>query len=928
MGAPGPHALWGRSGECHELDAALGAVMGGESAVLVIRGEPGIGKSALLRYAAQRAGDFRVARVAGIESELEMPFAALHQLCSPMLAHLESLPEPQAHALMVAFGMTSGNAPDRFLLGLAALGLLAEAARPGPLVCLVDDAQWLDEASRQVLGVVSRRLQAESVFLVLAVRETSDERLFPGLPELTLRGLEEGDALAFVAASVAGPLDPSVVGRLVAETGGNPLALLELLKGTSEAELAGGFAVPPGSTLAGPLKDHYMNVVRTLPEPTQRLMLLAAADPTGDATLLWRAAQLLRLGHEAAQEAHDRQLLEIGSSVRFRHPLVRSAAYAAGSAQDRRSVHLALAEVTDSETDPDRRVWHLAAGASGADEDIASALEGVADRAQARAGLSAAAAFLRRAVELTPEPGRRTERALSAAHASLHAGTFDVALGLLAEAHANAVDGFQRARVEELRGEVARAASSGSQAPLLLVEAARSLEPLDAAHAIGTYLEAWGAALVAGGLAAPGGGLVEVSVAARSSLAAVSRSRGQPSHLLLEGLTKMVLDGEGAATAALRQAVTAFLRDEPSTDQWLHWGVLATNAALALWDFDSWDAVSARLVALARESGALATLAGALNVQRVAAVWLGDVERASSLGLEERIVKEVTGTQRASYGDLFIVAYQGVPDRASSLIATSVQEATSRGEGLGAQIGDRATAILNIGLGRYAEALTAAQHAAKENLGPFTAQALPDLVEAAARCGETELADQALTRLRAATAVDGSDWAAGLAARCGALLRRGHAAENDYAEAVERLGNTRLRLEVARTRLLYGEWLRREGRRVDARDQLHAAYETFAHLGAEAFADRARRELLATGEKVRRRQVDTVNDLTAQEDHIARLARDGRTNPEIAAELFISARTVEWHLRKVFAKLGVTSRRGLKEALPARSQFHPLGQVG
>jgi DNA-binding CsgD family transcriptional regulator len=873
---------------------------------------------------------FREARVTGVESEIELPFAALHQLCSPMLAHLESLPEPQARALMVGFGLKPGSAPDRFLVGLAVLGLLAEAATPGPLLCLVDDAQWLDEASRQVLGVVSRRLQGESVFLVLAVRETSEERLFPGLPELTLHGLEEGDAVALVAASVAGPLDPRVVGRLVAETGGNPLALLELLKGTSEAELAGGFAAPPGSTLAGPLTDHYVSVVRTLPEPAQRLMLLAAADPTGDATLLWRAAQLLGLGHEAAQEAHDRQLLEIGSSVHFRHPLVRSAAYAAGSAQDRRSVHLALAEVTDPETDPDRRVWHLAAGASGPDDDIASALEGVADRAQERAGLSAAAVFLRRAVELTPDPGRRTERALSAAHASLHAGTFDVTLGLLAEADANAVNALQRARIDELRREVARAANSGSQAPLLLVEAARRLDSLDGPRARETYLDAWGAAVVAGRLAAPGGDLVEVSAAARSapSAAQIPRARPQPPDLLLDGLTTVVLDGQGAATATLRKAVTAFLLDQPSPDQWLHWGVLAANAALALWDFDSWDAVIARHVALARESGALASLAAALNVHRVVALWSGDVEQASSLGLEERIVKGVTGTQRASYGDLFIVAYQGAPDRASSLIATTVQEATSRGEGLGAQIGDRATAILNIGLGRYADALTAAQHAANGNLGPFTAQALPDLVEAAARCGETELAGEALARLQVATAVDGSDWAAGLAARCRALTTQGRPADNDYAEAVERLGHTRLRLELARTRLLYGEWLRREGRRVDARDQLHPAYDTFAHLGAEAFADRARRELLATGEKVRRRQVDTVNDLTAQEDHIARLARDGRTNPEIAAELFISARTVEWHLRKVFAKLGVTNRKGLKESLPARSQFHRLSQVG
>ena len=716
--------------------------------------------------------------------------------------------------------------------------------------------------------------------------------------------------------------------RLIAETEGNPLALLEVVKDTSEAELAGGFVTTPRS-LSGPLEDHYLGMVRAMPEPTQRLMLLAAADPTGDATLLWRAAQRLGLGHQTMQEAQAQQLLDIGPTVRFRHPLVRSAAYAAGSAQDRRSVHQALAEVTDPDRDPDRRVWHLAVATLGPDEDIASALEQVADRAQGRAGLSAASAFLRRAAELTLDSGRRADRALAAAHASLHAGTFDAALGLLAEADADAVDDLQRARVEQLRAEVTRAASSGRQVPLLLAEAARRLEPFDVGLARETYLDAWGAALVAGHLAAPGGGLVEVSAAARAAPRAAMTDQGpRPADLLLEGLTTVILDGQGVATATLRQAVSTFLDDRASADEWLHWGVLAANAALALWDFDTWDGVSVRLVTLARQSGALASLAAALNIHRGVAVWAGDLERATAIGVEERVVKEVTGTQRSSYGDLLLVAYQGAPERASSLIAASIQEATARGEGLGVQIGDRATAILNIGLGHYAEALTAARRAAEGNLGPFTAQALPDLVEAAARCGETRAAAEALNRLQAATAVDGSEWAAGLQVRSLALLAEGRAADRSYAEALERLGTTRLRLELARTRLLYGEWLRREGRRVDAREQLRPAHETFALVGAEAFADRARQELLATGEKVRKRQVDTANQLTAQEEHIARLARDGYTNPEIAAELFISARTVEWHLRKVFTKLGVTNRRSLKEALPDRRQSLLVAQPG
>ncbi len=918
MAAPGPTALWGRSRERQSLERALGSASGGQSAVLVLRGEAGVGKTALLHYAAGRATHCRVLRIAGVESELELPFAALHQLCGPLLEHLAALPQPQERALQVAFGLAAGDTPDRFVVGLAVLSLLAEAATKRPLVCLVDDAQWLDEASRQVLGVAGRRLLAESVLLLFAVRETAEERLFPGLPELTVEGLDDEDARVLLGAAVPGPLDVGVRDRLVAETRGNPLALLELVKETSEAELAGGFAITSAATVSDHLRDHYVQRMRALPEPTQRLMLLAAADPTGDPTLLWRAAQTIGVGHDAAEAAQVDQLLEVGSAVRFRHPLVRSAAYTAGSAPDRRAVHLALASATDAHSDPDRRVWHRAAAATGPDEDVATELERSADRAQARAGLAAAAAFLQRSVALTAEPERRADRALAAAHANLHAGSFEAGLGLLAEADADAVDDLQRARVEQLRGEINRASTSGGQAPVLLLQAARRLESLDPRLARETYVDAWGAALVAGPLARPGGSLHDVSAAARA--APQSPEGPEPGDLLLEGLVSVVLDAPVEAAARLRQAVDAFIGEQVSTDQWLHWGALASNAALALWDVDAWVRVSARHVEIARRSGALAPLAVALNVRRVVAIWCGDFDTATSLGVEEQLVKEVTGTQRASYGALLLGAYQGRLEQGTSLIAAAAAEALARGEGLGLQMTDRATALLHTGRGHYADALTAAQRGAGGSLGPFTWQALPDLVEAAARVGDVDVAQRALRRLQAAAAITGSDWAAGLEARSRALLADGEAAEQGYSEALERLGRTPLRPELARAQLLYGEWLRRASRRAAAREQLRLAYETFADMGAEAFAERARRELLATGEKVRARRVDTLTDLTAQEEHIARLARNGRTNPEIAAELFISARTVEWHLRKVFGKLGVSSRKELREALPQRGR--------
>jgi DNA-binding CsgD family transcriptional regulator len=916
MAAPGSSELRGRSRERQAFDDALGRVRAGESAVLVLRGEAGIGKTALLSYVAHRATGCRTLQVAGIESELELPFAALHQLCGSLLDEAEAVPEHQDEALRVALGLAAGPAPDRFLVGLAVLSLVAEVAAKQPLVCLIDDAQWLDEASCQVLGVVGRRLLAESVLLVLAVRETGEEHLFPGLPELTVEGLADDDARQLLAAATPGHLDDRVRERLVSETCGNPLVLLELVRSMSDAELSGGFAVPPTAMTTGVLEERYLRRVQALPEPTRLLLLVAAADPTANATLLWRAAQVLSLPRDAGEPARADRLLELGSAVRFSHPLVRSAAYAAGSPEDRRRAHRALAEVTDTEADPDRRVWHLAAAATGPDEDVASELERSAERARARAGLAGAAAFLQRSMALTPDPARRADRALAAAHAHLHAGTFDAARGALTEAEADAVDDLQRARVEQLRAEVDRAAMSGRDAPLLLCQAAQRLESLDPELARVTYVDAWGAALVAGGLAAPGGELSEVSAAARASLARAPGS--EPADLLLDGLVTTVLDTPAQATSSLRAAVAAYLSGPVPTHDWLHWGTLVSSAALTLWDFEGWDAASARHVDLARASGALAALVGALNVRRVVAMWRGDFETARSLGVAEEVVKQVTGTRRASYGDLFLAAYEGRPERALPLIKANVDEAVARGEGLGQNIADRATALLHLGLGRYAEATEAAACAADGNLGPFTSQALPDLAEAAVRSGQTDLAADALRRLQVAASVGGSDWAAGVEARTQAVVGDGASSEAAYREALTRLDRTPLRVELARTRLLYGEWLRREGRRLDARTQLRAAHRVFADLGAEAFAERARRELVATGEKVRKREPDTLNDLTPQEAQIARLARDGHTNPEIAAQLFISVRTVEWHLRKVFAKLDIKSRRELAEALPAR----------
>jgi DNA-binding CsgD family transcriptional regulator len=696
----------------------------------------------------------------------------------------------------------------------------------------------------------------------------------------------------------------------------------------SEAELAGGFAGPPQASLPGhlqgQLQEHYLRRVRVLPGRAQQLMLLAAADPTGDATLLWRAAETLGLGSDAAAAADAGQLLNIGSQVRFRHPLVRSAAYVAGSPEDRRAAHLTLAAATDADTDPERRVWHLAAAATEPDEDVATALEQAAAKIQARAGVAASAAFLQRSVALTAEPRRHTERALAAALANLHAGAFDIALGLLAQAEAHAVDDLQRARVEQLRGQVEWASVTGRQAPVLLLRAAERLESLDTELARETYLYAWVASHLAGPLAGPGGLLLEVSRAAQAAPRPAGAPR--PCDLLLDGLTRMIVQGRVAAEPILRRAVTAFLGDQVSGEDWLRWGIFAQMATMSVWDFDSWVLLSTRHVEFARASGALAPLSIALNGRGQVATHCGDFETATSLAAEKDVVNEVTGIRQAATCDLLLAGYRGRPAEAVPLFAATTEDSMARGEGLAVQLADWSAAVLHNGLGRYAEALAVAESAAEEAYSPLGTQlVLPELIEAAVRIGRADLARQALDRLSAMTTVEGSDWAKGLEARSRALVSEGQEAEHRYSEAVERLGRTPLRPELARAHLLYGEWLRREHRRLDARHQLHAAYHLFMAIGADAFAERARSELLATGEKVRKREVDTYHQLTPQEEHIVRLARDGRTNPEIAAELFISTRTVEWHLRKVFAKLGITSRRDLHIALPPRPQYTPSG---
>jgi DNA-binding CsgD family transcriptional regulator len=904
--------LHGRRTECEALDRQLQRVRVAQSSVQVLRGEAGVGKTALLEYVAERASGCRIARAAGVQSEMELAFAGLHQLCAPMLDGLDGLPGPQRDALRVAFGMQDGDAPDRFLVALAALSLLAEAAEADPLVCLVDDVQWLDRASAQTLAFVARRLLAERIAMVFAVREPTDGNELTGLPELVVRGLADSDARVLLASAMPGRLDERVRDQIVAETRGNPLALLELPRGLTPAELAGGFGLPDARPLASRVEETFVQRVRSLPRETQQLLLLAAAEPVGDVSLLWRAAERLGIRGEAGRPAEEAALIELGIRVRFRHPLVRSAAYRAAHLRDRQEVHRALAEASDPKTDPDRRAWHRSHAAVSVDEAVAGELERAADRAQARGGVAAAAAFLARATELTPDPAERGRRALAAAQATFDAAGSDAALKLLATAELAPLDDLQHARLERLRAEIVFARTRGSDAPALLLDAARRLEPLAAAMARETHLEAMAAAMFAGRLGDKPG-VREAAEAARAAPAAPQPPRAI--DLLLDGLATRFTEGYAAGVPPLRRALGAFRREEGSTARDVRWLWLACRLAQDLWDDELWCVLATRGVRVARETGALSVLPIAATYRASLHVHAGAFGAASSLIEEADTITHATGMAPLKYASLMLAAWRGNEADGLDLIEAGRIEATARGEGMGLGVIEWATALLYNGRGRYAEALAAAQRGCEHDDVGLFAWALVELIEAGVRSGATDATFAALDRLSARTRASGTDWALGIEAGSRALLSDRRDAEPHYREAVERLARTRGLVHVARARLLYGEWLRRENRRVDAREQLRAAYDRFSRIGAEAFAERARRELLATGETAPRRTVETRDVLTPQEAQIAHMASDRQTNPEIGAKLFISPRTVEYHLRKVFTKLDISSRKELHSAL-------------
>ncbi|MER5352924.1 AAA family ATPase [Kitasatospora sp. NPDC002551] len=814
-GAPrrGRRRLLGRRGECGALDEVIAGARSGRGRALVLRGEPGVGKSALAEYLVDGATGCQVLRAVGVEPEMELAFAGLHQLCVPLLGGLDRLPGPQRDALSVAFGLSAGGAPDRFLVGLAVLSLVAGAAEERPLVCVVDDAQWLDRVSAQTLAFVARRLLAERVALVFAIRASEPAEggdPFGGLREIVVRGLRDDDARALLESVVPGRLDERVRDRIVAETRGNPLALLELTRGLSAAELAGGFGRPDVRPLASRIEQSYLRRIGSLPLAAQRLLLAAAAEPVGDVSLLRRVAERLDIGADAAGAVEATGLVEFGTRVRFRHPLVRSAAYRAADPTVRRDVHRALAEATDPDFDADRRAWHRAHAAVEPDEALAGALERSAGRAQARGGIAAAAAFFRRATELTPDPVRRGTRAAAAAQAAFDAGSPDAALELLAAARLSPSDEVQQARLTRLHARVVFARRRGGEALPLLLDAAGRLARVGDPEAREAYLDALGSAVFAGRLG-DGPGVREVAEATRTAPPGARPPR--PTDLLLDGLVTWFAEGCGPGGPHLRAALGAFGRAAGHEGgDVMRWLWLTWLVAGEMWDDGTWHRLTEHAVRSARESGALNVLPLALGYRAALAVHAGAFDLASALIDEADSLTEVTGHSPMAYPALLLMAWRGEGARAAEVIRDAAGDAVSWGEGRATGLEHHLLAVLYNGLGRYRDAL---DHAVR---------------------------------------------------------------------AVEH-------------------------------EHLGTAYRALSRAGVAGFAQRAWRELRATGAAAPRRTAEARTALTAQEARIAALAGGGMTNPEIGAQLFISPHTVEWHLRKVYTKLGVTSRRQLGGAL-------------
>jgi DNA-binding CsgD family transcriptional regulator len=918
----------GRREECAMLGRLVAAASQGSSAVLMLRGEPGIGKTALLEHTVRSARDMRVARVTAVPSEQELDFAALHQLLVPFLGALDRLPRPQREALASAFGLVAAAPPDQFLVGVAAWTLIRAAALEQPVLCVVDDAQCLDKASADALGFLARRLSADPVAMLLAIRDDEQQPAFEGLPELALTGLPD-DAAQDLLASAAEPgrrLDQGVARRIGAAIAGHPLALIELSRRLSAAELEGTLPLPEPLPVGERLGSAFLHRVRAFPPAARTFLLLAAAEPSGEPGLLWMAAERLGVGAGVADTPGLERILQFDPYLAFRHPLMRSALYYGAAASARKRAHEALAAGSASARDPDRRAWHLAAAASGTDEELAGELARSADRARARGDWGRCAAFLERAAVLTPDRARRAARTLATAEARLNAGEPRVAAALVERAGPHLDDPLSQFRAKRLQGAVRVVLGKPAEASAILLDAARALQPLHMGQAWETLLEAFEAAMAAGRFAR-GAGVAEVLQAVRAA-PHPDNAHASAAGLALDGFAALDEHRDQAGIARLRQAITVTAAQQAlgavsggEDREQLRFVYIAPLAAYELLDDAALHASCARAVARARSHGSPTVLAWALGLLSYSEALAGRFAAAQTATAEARRLTAATGVAddlRTGISELAVLAWRGRESAARTLAAARLRDATQAGYGF--VIGFTATAltVLELGAGNYQAALRHAMTSSWDGM-PAEVELLPELIEAAVRCGALSEASAALEKFAPRARAAATPWARGMLLRCQALLATGDDADELYRGAIEHLGRSRIVPQLGRAHLVYGEWLRRRHRRRDARAELYSACDILDRIGAEAFAGRARVELLATGEHVRKRDpAAELTELTPQELRIARLASTGASNHEIASQLFISANTVAYHLRKVFRKLQVTNRAALACVLEAR----------
>jgi DNA-binding CsgD family transcriptional regulator len=911
--------LVGRSAELDVLADVIARGRSGGSATLVVRGEAGVGKTVLLDALVDLAHDFLVVRTEGIESELQLGYAALHRIVLPLIDQVDRLPAPQRDAIQAAFGLSASGRADRFLVGLAALTLLGDPERSAPLLVVVDDAHWLDPDSMAALAFVGRRLQADRVVLVFGVRDSFVAGLpVQGLPELLVEGLDDDAARGLLASLIATPIRAQVAAKIVAATKGNPLALTGLAGELTASQLAGLSALPDPLPAGELIEARFARQVHLLPRETQLALLLAAADPMGDPVTVGKAAEQLGTSLAALEPAEVHQLISIEHGIEFHHPLVRSAVYSSASSARRRSAHLALAAALDRATDRERWAMHTALGAVSPEEEVAAALEESATEARSRGGYTAETALLTRAADLSPAARDRSRRLLAAAHAAYLAGNAAHAFALLQTVRSGDLDDLDQARAQTLEGSVRVMLGEGWRTPALLLNAALSLAPLDAELSREVLLASLSAVLSVRQCAEGTTGR-EIGEAALKALGEGPEKSRVDS--LLRGVASAFVCDYREAAPVLRRTLSTF--EQMSPTEITEWNLVGTVLADELWDPDAYRVVVDRLETAARGQGAILALQPALLARGSEEVREGRFSVARGRYIELLEITEAVGGFTAFYAllDVELAAWEGHEEFARAKIAALIEGSTAAGTGSCILLGYMALAILELSLGRYPEALIAARALEEAREPSWSNFALPLIVEAAVRCGDTEAATKAMSQVVARAQAAQTPHALGLMWRCQALVSDHERTRAAFERAVDSFRRSPWRTELARTHLLYGEWLRRQKQRTEAREQLRTAYEMFESMGARAFAERARVELQATGEKARRRRVDAAADLTGRELQIARLAADRLTSREISSQLFISPHTVEYHLKKIFQKLGVSSRRDLAAALPTGARI-------